>query len=268
MSKQVVAEVIALIEMGMIAPEDIVKCLRKANSEPEQALAAPVQEPVAFFDPQKESFYWAKPTRVIPPVTVDVEPLPLYTTPPAQPAPVQEPIGYLFQHEETGLTTVVDVQQVEWGFEKNNPRHQKIGPVYTTPPAQPAPVQPVAFEVGLVEWVGNKLMATPKTTTTPPASWVEMVTANLVREGVNKHKARELAEHFYGLVQPATVQPVATLFGSLPVYDNLPAAQRTWVGLTDEDKQGFWTADQMTQKEWGELFSAIEANLKEKNTNA
>jgi hypothetical protein len=60
--------------------------------------------------------------------------------PAAQPAPVQEPIGYLFQHEETGLTTVVDVQQVEWGFEKNNPRHQKIGPVYTTPPAaQPAP---------------------------------------------------------------------------------------------------------------------------------
>jgi hypothetical protein len=43
MSKQVVAEVIALIELGMIAPEDIVKCLRKANSEPEQALAAPVQ---------------------------------------------------------------------------------------------------------------------------------------------------------------------------------------------------------------------------------
>jgi hypothetical protein len=55
-----------------------------------------------------------------------------------QPAPVQEPIGYLFQHEETGLTMVVDVQQVEWGFEKNNPRHQKIGPVYTTPLAQPA----------------------------------------------------------------------------------------------------------------------------------
>jgi hypothetical protein len=53
----------------------------------------------------------------------------------ARSAPVQEPIGYLFQHEETGLTTFVDVQQVEWGFEKNNPRHQKIGPVYTTPPA-------------------------------------------------------------------------------------------------------------------------------------
>ncbi len=42
------------------------------------------QEPVAFFDPQSKGFYWAKPTKVIPPVTVDVEPLPLYTSPPAQ----------------------------------------------------------------------------------------------------------------------------------------------------------------------------------------
>jgi hypothetical protein len=37
---------------------------------------------------------------------------------------------------------------------------------------------------------------------------MEMVTANLVREGVNKHKARELAKHFYSLsaAQPAPVQ--------------------------------------------------------------
>jgi hypothetical protein len=42
--------------------------------------------------------------------------------------------------------------------------------------------------------------------------------------------------------------------------------QRTWVGLTDEEKKSFWTADQMTQEEWDELFTAIEANLKEKNT--
>lgn len=29
-----------------------------------------------------------------------------------------------------------------------------------------------------------------------PVAWMEMVVANLVREGVNKHKARELAQHF------------------------------------------------------------------------
>jgi len=46
-----------------------------------------------------------------------------------------------------------------------------------------------------------------------PASWMEMVVANLVREGVNKHKARELAEHFYTTLptaQPSPVQPVGT----------------------------------------------------------
>ena len=39
-----------------------------------------MDEPVAFFNPHK-GFYWAKPTKFIPPVpvTVDVEPLALYT---------------------------------------------------------------------------------------------------------------------------------------------------------------------------------------------
>lgn len=50
----------------------------------------------------------------------------------------QKPVGWLFQNEETGLTEVVDAQQVEWGFEKNNPRWQKIHPVYAGP--IPAPV--------------------------------------------------------------------------------------------------------------------------------
>ena len=115
---------------------------------------------------------------------------------------------------------------------------------HTTLPAQPSPVQPVAFEVGLVEWVGNKLMATPKTTTTPPASWVEMVTANLVREGVNKHKARELAEHFYGL------------------------AQRPFVGLTDDDLQLICTNFRVAHGGWVNMLALeIEAKLRSKNEN-
>jgi len=39
------------------------------------------EEPVAYFDLQEGGFYWAKPTTVTAPVTIDVEPLPLYTTP-------------------------------------------------------------------------------------------------------------------------------------------------------------------------------------------
>ena len=45
-----------------------------------------------------------------------------------------EPVAWLFQNEETGLTECVDTQQVEWGFEKNNPRWQKIMPLYPAPP--------------------------------------------------------------------------------------------------------------------------------------
>lgn len=42
-----------------------------------------------------------------------------------------EPVGYFFQHEDTGQMMSVDVQQVEWGFEKNNPRLINCGKLYT-----------------------------------------------------------------------------------------------------------------------------------------
>lgn len=57
----------------------------------------------------------------------------------AAPRQAVEPVAWEFQHEETGLIDFVDPQQVEWGFEKANPRWQKIGPVYRHPPAQPIP---------------------------------------------------------------------------------------------------------------------------------
>ena len=48
-----------------------------------------------------------------------------------------------------------------------------------------------------------------------PTPWRDMIVISLVREGINKHKARELADHF--------------------------AAQRPWIGLTEEDWA--WVAD-------------------------
>lgn len=56
----------------------------------------------------------------------------------------QEPVAWMFQHEETGRTMCVDAQQVEWGFEKSNPRLKKIAPLYTTP-------QPKREWVGLTD---------------------------------------------------------------------------------------------------------------------
>ena len=72
-----------------------------------------------------------------------------------------------------------------------------------------------------------------------PTQWRDMVVVSLVREGINKHKARELADHF-----------------ATP-----PAAQRPWVGLTDEDRRKFAAA----QYGWEDLLIAAEAKLKERN---
>lgn len=49
--------------------------------------------------------------------------------------------------------------------------------------------------------------------------------------------------------QPAQQEPVATLFGSLPVYDTSPPAQRTWVGAGDlEDSNAYLTPPQRTEQ--------------------
>lgn len=71
----------------------------------------------------------------------------------AQPAQAgAEPVAWMFQNEETGLTECVDVQQVEWGFEKNNPRWQKICPLYTHPPARvPLTAREVELMNGMIE---------------------------------------------------------------------------------------------------------------------
>jgi RNA polymerase subunit RPABC4/transcription elongation factor Spt4 len=81
-----------------------------------------------------------------------------------------------------------------------------------------------------------------------PSQWRDMVVVNLVREGINKHKARELADHF-----------------ATP-----PAAQRPWLSLTDEDKKKIATAAGCTEDDDGhivtEIFRLAEAKLKERNT--
>ena len=82
-----------------------------------------------------------------------------------------------------------------------------------------------------------------------PSQWRDMVVVNLVREGINKHKARDLADHF-----------------TTP-----PAAQRPWVGLTDEEIVEI--AKQTKSAEPGRdgyilpvsFARAVEAKLKERN---
>jgi hypothetical protein len=105
--------------------------------------------------------------------------------------------------------------------------------IKTTPPAQPAPV---------------------------PVEWMEMVTANLVREGVNKHKARELAEHFYGLAQRPFVELTdEEISDAMPggIYDCLNDPWDCGVGDGDTLRS--------IKKDVVRIARTIEAKLKEKN---
>ena len=94
-------------------------------------------------------------------------------------------------------------------------------------------------------------LAQPPLPVQEPTPWRDMVVVSLVREGVNKHKARELADHF--ATQPLPVQePVGEVVEvnndgfrcefnrrlavgtKLYIAPPLPV-QRPWVGLTEQD---------------------------------
>jgi hypothetical protein len=69
------------------------------------------------------------------------------TTPPAaQPAPVQ-PVAWMFQHGETGRMNYLsnDGMNSPSTFVEMNPRYALVCPLYTSPPAQPAAQEPVAW---------------------------------------------------------------------------------------------------------------------------
>jgi hypothetical protein len=48
--------------------------------------------------------------------------------------PKQEPVAWMWQHDETGRTGFVDMWQLENGWKKINPRLLLVCPLYTTPP--------------------------------------------------------------------------------------------------------------------------------------
>ena len=69
---------------------------------------------------------------------------------------------------------------------------------------------------------------------------------------------------FYDGKKAAAQEPVATLFGTLPVYDIPP--QRLWVGLTAEEILDLFDATNVYGSKWIEFAREIEQLLREKNT--
>ena len=79
----------------------------------------------------------------------------------------------------------------------------------------------------------------------PVALQMDVIVVNLVREGINKHRARELAEHF---IKHTTPQP-----------------RREWVGLTEDDRNEILI--NAAKHNWDDrlIVKQMETKLKERN---
>lgn len=119
----------------------------------------------------------------------------MYAAPKAQPTtasddralpPLPTPDSYLFQHEETGVTQCVDGQQVEWGFENNNPRLQRIGGMFTESQMQAYARAALAPSPGVD---AGKQKPSPGT-----VAWVQNGIANFIADNwpMRKHTLAEI----------------------------------------------------------------------------
>jgi hypothetical protein len=171
----------------------------------------------------------------------------LYTIQPAQQAPVQEPVAILKGIDEHGPV-------VDWY------RHWVTVPIgtkfYTTPPAQPATEESSATQPAPVKQESKHnplwLATHPDMFTTPPAQPAPVQQKPLFADIIAKHP---------GLAEELKAMDEAFELG---YKAGLAAAQRQWVGLTDEEWQDF--SDRYGIILFGRFKEEIEVKLKEKNT--
>ena len=92
--------------------------------------------------------------------------------------------------------------------------------------------------------------ASPVLGTLPPSekerSMMDIIVGNLVREGINKHRARELSEHF--------------------IKHTSPPASKPWVGLTEQEHTDIAIQCGCMSADWVFYGATVERILKEKNS--
>ena len=102
-----------------------------------------------------------------------------------------------------------------------------------------------------------------------PTPWRDMIVATLVREGINKHKARELADHFAAQPEPPpeweAINNIIAEYGlqAIDFVSDRKAAQRK--PLTDEELDALAIDEDGLPNSHLEFARAIEAahNIKE-----
>jgi len=139
-----------------------------------------------------------------------------------------EPVAWMFQNEETGITSMVDVQQVEWGFEKLNPRLQKICPLYTH--TQPQNVD------------GQEIMASPPITGSLLGSEQLTRVSSKVPQSVEEFIAAFAMDEKNELIYSDDLR--AFMAGKALVPVDLLEVAECWLRATLECKSWIWDGDQ------------------------
>jgi len=122
------------------------------------------------------------------------------------------------------------------------------------------------------ERTSNALKAALAQPEQEPTPWRDMIVVSLVREGINKHKARELADYFAAQPEPPLewewINNILHEYGlqAIDFVSDWRAAQRPWQGLEAEDlaqieSDEFWQVGNHMA-----IAMAVEDKLKERNT--
>jgi hypothetical protein len=192
----------------------------------------------------------------------------------ARSAPVQEPVASVPIHPKTGPL---------WAMTTDKPDPERLPSyplmnLYTTPPAAQQDIQRLSALVRAQQITIDKLeqaLAAPVT-----GGW-RLVPINptqeMLDEPPNAYPADALViwNAMISKVPAAPVQePVAWIRWEIGSDGKLkqielpltapPAAQRQWVGLTDEEKRQIFEREDY--QGWLDYINAIEAELKERNT--
>jgi hypothetical protein len=235
-------------EQVMSRPEHFIN---QAITAIKQALAAPVQEPVAqctvdvsgASGPSCEPLNWHKAA-----------------------APVQHATTVT---SESGNPDI----KMSWWHEPPLPVGTKL---YTA--AQPAPVQKGAIgaEYQKSPWDGKGIsMPPPKAPVQEPVAWLQVGLAPFHDGDVIARTSKPKAwnpewwrfEPLYTTPPAAEWQKIeCPICGDMAVEIDIPAAQRQWVGLTDEERMDCIFATNWSKKPLMDTAKLIEAKLKEKNT--
>ena len=179
----------------------------------------------------------------------------------AETAPVQEPVAWMWQHDETGRTGFVDPWQVENGWQANNPRCKLVHPLYTRP--QPAD-----------EWKNAAIRLGEELSSVGPNGYYDMTARQWLDWAISQQPRGknslpaddpvamrwDFDGYGYRYIDSGSGSNWQTrVKDAEPLYDR----PREWVGLTEDE---LLEAAQLAERgNYLVAFQRIQQKLKEKN---